>query len=288
MYAAHTGPLDAFARSWAAVLRCWPAALAGPSALAVHGMRTPGAGDGRVEVAVAQSRHLAPPPGVRVTRVGRFDEVAQLHLTPPRVRIEHAVLAVASRAATEDATVAVVADACQTRRTTAERLRLELARSPRLPRRRLLGEVLEDAAAGAWSALERRYLVEVERAHGLPTAERQRVVRPGRTVAHRDVDYLGLRTVVELDGRLGHEWARDRWRDLDRDIASAAAGDLTLRVGWRQVLDPCRLAAAVGTVLRARGWPEAPVPCGPRCGLTDEGGSPAPGAGDPPSSRGGS
>jgi hypothetical protein len=43
----------------------------------------------------------------------------------------------------------------------------------------------------------------VEGAHGLPTTARQRRVRVGRANAYRDVEYLGLATVVELDGRLG-------------------------------------------------------------------------------------
>ncbi len=286
VYVAHTGPLSGCQAEWAAVLRCWPAALAGASALRAHGLRHVGDGDHAVEVAVDGSRRLDPVRGVRLTRVTPFDEVAQLHLSPPRLRLEHAALTVASRAASEDAAVAVLADACQARRTTALRLQATLARMPRLSRRRVLAAVLDDAASGAFSALERRYLVEVERAHGLPSAERQRVVREGRRTAQRDVDYRGLRTVVELDGRLGHEWAADRWRDLDRDVAAAVAGDLTLRVGWRQVLEPCRLAGSVAAVLRARGWDGHLRSCGPSCSHADGGGSPAPGAGDPPLSAG--
>jgi hypothetical protein len=92
--------------------------------------------------------------------------------------------------------------------------------------------ILGDVASGAYSVLERRYLTDVERPHGLPTGMRQRRVSMGRTVAYRDVEYLGLRTLVELDGGLGHESPRDRWADLDRDVDAAVAGDLTLRVGW--------------------------------------------------------
>lgn len=288
VYVAHTGPLGLREAEWAAVLRYWPAALAGASALRAHGLRAAGGEAHRVEVAVDESRRPDPVAGVRLTRVTRFSEVAQLHLSPPRLRLEHAALTVASRAATEDAAVAVLADACQARRTTALRLQATLARMPRLARRRALAAVLDDAASGAFSVLERRYLVDVERAHGFPRAERQRVVRQGRRTAQRDVDYRGLRTVVELDGRLGHEWTADRWRDLDRDVAAAVAGDLTLRVGWRQVLEPCRLAGSVAAVLRARGWHGRLRSCGPGCPHADDGGSPAPGAGDPPLSGGGS
>ena len=175
-------------------------------------------------------------------------------LRPSRVRIEPAALSVASQSPRQDAAVAVLAEVCQRGRTTPDRLLTALEAKPRLSHRRLLRSVLDDVASGSYSALERRYLAHVERPHGLPTGARQRRVRPGRTVHYRDVEYVGLATVVELDGRLGHEGPRDRWLDLDRDLSSLLMGDLTVRLGWGQVLQPCRLAAAVGRLLRLRGW----------------------------------
>jgi hypothetical protein len=163
------------------------------------------------------------------------------------------------------AAVAVLGDACQLRRTTPQRLADALLDLSRLPRRRLLTEVLDDVAAGACSALERRYLLRVERPHGLPTAQRQRRVREGRSSAYRDVEYLGTGLVVELDGRLGHERPADRWADLDRDVATALRGGLTVRLGWQQSLQPCRTAAAVSLLLAARGWTGRPVLCSPDC-----------------------
>lgn len=78
---------------------------------------------------------------------------------------------VASAATTPDGVVAVLADACQDRRTSAARLATALDAHPRLRQRRLLEEVLADVAVGALSPLERRYLRDVERAHGLPGQE---------------------------------------------------------------------------------------------------------------------
>lgn len=281
----HTGSLAWDQRAWAGVLLHWPAALAGRSALRVHHLRQPApADDEPIEVAIDQCRHVGAIPGITVQRLIRFSEVAQMHLGPPRVRLEHAVLTFASRSSTEDAAVATVADACQAGRTTARRLVDTLSIMPRLPRRRLLRIVLDDVAAGAYSALERRYLTTVERPHGLPVATRQRRVSRGRSIAYRDVEYVGLRTVVELDGRLGHESAGDRWGDLARDSDSLVGGDITLRAGWKQVLDPCRLAAAVARLLLARGWTGTPRFC-PTCPVAepnDVGGSPALNAGDPP------
>jgi hypothetical protein len=119
-------------------------------------------------------------------------------------------------------------------------------------------------AAGTNSALERRYLRDVERAHGLPEGRRQGRAASGGKSAYRDVHYERERTLVELDGKLGHDGTEDRWDDLDRDVASAVDGDLTVRVGWRQVLDACRLAEPVGAILKARGWEGDVQPC-PHC-----------------------
>jgi hypothetical protein len=141
-------------------------------------------------------------------------------------------------------------------------------------------EILRDVDAGAYSVLERHYLVRVERPHGLPTGKRQRRVHQGTSPAFRDVDYVDLSTLVELDGRLGHEEARDRWTDLDRDLSAVVAGELTLRVGWGQVLEPCRLACIVGGILIARGWIPMMHGCSETCPVNDLATSPAPGAGE--------
>jgi len=182
------------------------------------------------------------------------------------VRWEHAVLQTASAARSDADAVALVSDACRSRRTTPDRLLAALADLSRLPRRSFLREVLSDVAEGVHSALEHRYLVRVERGHGLPSARRQdRFVARGRA-GYRDVEHLGGRVLVELDGRLGHDLAEDRWDDLDRDLDSTLAGAVTVRLGWRQVLDECRTAAALARLLVARGWDgAAAAPCGPRC-----------------------
>lgn len=291
VFVAHTGPLTWLQRAWAACLAHAPAALAGESALRARGLRTGGASvhevcDDVITIAVAGDRRVTPGARIRVVHLRHFEALTQRHLSPPLVRLEHALLDVAAGAHTEAGAVAVLGDACQLGRTTPERLLAALEGRPRLPRRALLRLILADVVSGARSALERSYLVNVERPHGLPTGRRQRRVRAGRRVAYRDVEYLGLATVVELDGRLGHERAGDRWADLDRDIDSTLAGDLTVRIGWGQVLEPCRAAAVLCRLLHGRGWGGTPRACGPTCpvgGLVGD--SPAPGAGDPSSRR---
>jgi hypothetical protein len=283
VYVEHTGPLTLSQREWAAVLFAAPAALSGWSALSRHGVRTGSdrAGlRGTVEVAVDHGRVIVPPPGVRVVRMRRFRDRVQPHLSPPRIRLEHAVLDAA--ASTDDlGAVAVIADACGSRRTTPARLLHALDERARMRRRGLLREILVDVAAGTQSVLEWMYLTRVERPHGLPVARRQRAVRAGRASAYRDVEYLEAGTIVELDGRLGHELAADRWADLARDVEAAADGEITVRLGWRQVLDPCRTAGAVAQILVARGWTSTLRPCSEQCPNGMWVGPPAPRAGEP-------
>jgi hypothetical protein len=288
VYVNHTGALTWSQRAWAAVLSCWPAALCGESALVAHGVRSAVRDvrdDAVIHVAVDEGRRVTAVDGVRVHRVTGLAAVVQPNARPHRVRLEHALLHVATTAADDAATIAVLADACQERRTTPSRLLETLRGRPNLRRRRFVIEVLDDVATGAFSLLEHRYLSRVERPHGLPTAHRQRRVAVGRTVAYRDVEYVGLGAVVELDGRLGHELTSDRWDDLDRDIDTLLTGGATLRLGWRHVLDPCRTAVVVARFLAASGWTGVIRACGPGCpvgrsraGASGSGGNPAPGA----------
>lgn len=252
----HTGALTDRQREWAAVLHYAPAALTGHSALRAAGVRTGRDGVGRdqpIEIAVDRCRRVQPIAGVIVTRMTDLEGRALAHTSPPRVRLEHAVLDLAAAATDDIGAVAVLADACQSRRTSARRLLTTLAERQRIRRRSLIERVLRDVDAGTTSTLEWLYLTRVERPH-LPGARRQRrFVQRGRT-GYRDVEYPSWGLIVELDGRFGHSRAQDRWDDLERDVDAAVNGKLTLRLGWGQVAEPCRTAAAAVEILRARGW----------------------------------
>jgi hypothetical protein len=127
--------------------------------------------------------------------------------------------------------------------------------------------VLADVDEGAHSLLEVRYLREVERPHCLPAGRRQQAA-DGLRRYYRDVTYDDYGTLVELDGRLGHEEALDRWADMDRDNVAAASALLTVRLSYGQVVGaPCRTAGVVGRVLAQRGWSGRPLRCGARCEL---------------------
>lgn len=177
--------------------------------------------------------------------------------SPSRVSLEDATLEVCAETGL-DGVVAALAMAVTSRRTTVARLRSRALMLPNLRHRKLVLESLCDVSEGAESPLERRYLHEVERAHGLPVGLRQISISRG-TIA--DVAYVEHRVLVELDGRLGH-WGNGAFRDAARDNRHAVAGFVTLRFGWNEVVGkPCAVAAQVAEVLAGRGWSNAPRQC---------------------------
>lgn len=88
--------------------------------------------------------------------------------------------------------IAVLADACQSRRTTARRLLRILDARQRVRRRRWMRAVLVDIAEGTCSVLEHGYLNRVEQAHGLPRATRQKRSTSSVGVCYRDTEYGSL------------------------------------------------------------------------------------------------
>jgi hypothetical protein len=283
VYINHTGPLTWLQRAWAAVLLAAPAALSHDSALrAADGPGKRERLDSEpIHVAVDRDRVIRVPGAVVLHRLADFDTKTQTNCSPPRVRVEEAVLDVAAEARSDLDAIAALSDAVRARRTTAPRLLVALAGRSRIGRRELLSSVLADVAAGTCSALEREYLAKVERPHGLPTADRQvRVSRKG--TLYRDVEYAKQGLVVELDGRLFHSEVRDRDRDLDRDLDAAVDGRDTVRLGWGQVhVRSCSTAARVGAVLANHGWTGALTRC-PSCPTEDSGDLQSPGDCDSP------
>jgi hypothetical protein len=254
VFVEHTGPPTWVQRTWIGVLACWPAALS-------HGSvwrETP-----LIHVAVGHGRRLISPPGVVVHRMRHFESRVNWRRSPPRVLIEDAALDVASHAGDDFEAIATLAEVVQSRLTTYDALVRALRRRAHIPRGRWLNTVLTDLALGANSVLEHEYLVRVERAHGLPPAERQVVSTAGSRRVERDVMYRRYGLVVELVGRVFHDSARAWSLDLDRDLAAAADEDVrTVRLGWAQVVrDHCRSAERLGVLLQRGGWPGSPTPC---------------------------
>jgi len=209
---------------------------------------------GMLHVAIDRERTVRPPRGVVVHRLADLDDKALWNTSPPRLRVEESALDVAAEATSDFDAIAVLADAVQSRRTTATRLIEAVGKRSRIRRRRFLVAVLHDVRDGACSALEHAYLNRVERRHGLPAADRQ-VVLSSRGPLYRDVVYPRQSLVVELDGRLFHSRPTARDRDLERDLDAAIDRLTTVRLGWGQVVGrPCATARKLGHLLERLGW----------------------------------
>ncbi|MFT4126636.1 MAG: hypothetical protein QM662_10450 [Gordonia sp. (in: high G+C Gram-positive bacteria)] len=262
IYVDHTGPLSWRQRAWVAVLDAWPAALSHTSALCAA---TGGSEPGPIHVAVDGSRHRGTPPGVVIHRRRHLTDHVLWHTSPPRIRVEDALLDVAESVPTRVRVIACLADAVQARQTTPRRLLAAVDNRNRLRWRAFLVGVLQDIDDGTCSVLEHEYLTRVERRHRLPTPDRQRPTTAGRR-GFRDIEYPHWHLVVELDGRLAHDTATARDRDLERDLDAAVSTDArTIRLGWGQVVDrPCVTAHKIALLLRRQGWAGNPTHC-PDC-----------------------
>ncbi|HEY5882689.1 MAG TPA: hypothetical protein VIU11_27510 [Nakamurella sp.] len=221
---------------------------------------------GCIHVTIAEARRVKPQLGLRVHRSAWTSESVHPGRTPTRTRIEHSVLDHLVTA-DEECVVDVLTRATQRRLTTAPRLEDTLAGRTRHPHRSLINDVLADVEQGVHSPLERRFLRDVEHAHGLPCGLRNRGEASATGTKHHDVRYRGWSTVVELDGRIAHP-VEQAFRDLRRDKMAALSGDTVLRFGWRDVVGrPCEVAAQLTAALQGRGWPGTPRPCSDTCEL---------------------
>ena len=265
VYVDHTGVPTWVQRAWAGVLYYWPASLAGTSATGrEHGDTEP------IRTAVASGRNVGRRPGYRIRYLAKYDDQVLHHTHPPRMRFEEACLDGVLATASILDKIQLLAGACQSGRTTANRLTRALAGRARVSGRRFLESVLADIADGTCSVLEHGYLTNVERPHGLPRARRQAPSVDTTGQVYRDVAYESFDQLVELDGRLVHASPAGRDADLERDLDSALLRQGTVRLGWGQVFDrPCRTALKLGVLLALRGWTGTVRACGPDCEVAE-------------------
>ena len=259
VYVDHTGPLTWDQRAWAAVLCHAPAVLAGRSAMRAHRMRVVpaiAADSEPIEIAVDRDRRLGDTRGIRVRRVKDLAPISQPSARPPRLRVEHAVLFAASAARSEDAAVAVVADACQEGRTTAATTgdRAGPASAAATPR------------ASRGGARRRRRRSPVRARAAVPPARRAST-RPASGDAPESCRDAGV-SRRPLSRLSGWSWSSTgAWRTIPRrhggptwTAISRLPRKVTSpsRIAWGQVLEPCRLAAALGRLLVSRGVVRTP------------------------------
>lgn len=266
VYVTFTGPLPYLTRVWAALR------YAGDSATVSH--ETAGHLQGLlddppscVHLTIGEHRRVRPQRGLVLHRARGVETKRHPARDPPQTRIEDTVLDLLDHQTCVDDVVALITRACQRRLTTAPRLAEAIARRSRCRWRALCIDVLGDVVAGVQSALERRYVSSVERAHGLPRGRRNVSEGPTNRRRYRDVRYDPFRTVVELDGSAAHP-PENRAVDQARDNDVVEQEGAPLRYGWASVAGrPCESAGQVARVLQQRGWTGRPRPCGPGCTL---------------------
>jgi hypothetical protein len=224
IYATFTGELPREARLWAAILRAGPGAvLSYESAAEIHGLidkpvrqihisvpaeRRPGQGTKIRGVTIHRARRLVP----------QWQPPWQL----PRTTMEDTVLDLIAAARTFDDAYGWISRAVGRQLTSPQSLGKALAARSRMRWRTWITAALEDAADGAHSPLERHYVHGVERAHGLPRAQRQAKRRVGSGTRYLDNAYAKYGICVELDGIAAHP-AENRWQDTHRDNANLKA-----------------------------------------------------------------
>lgn len=265
IYATFSGPLPPEARLWAAVRLAGDGAmLSYETAAEVHGIIDRPLST-VIHITVPCHRRPAqhkPVPGVVIHRSDQSQAQLVGPFNLPRTRVEDTVLDLAVAARTFDHAYTWIARAVSRKIVTVSALRVALADRPRARWRSWLNEALEDAGDGVHSSLERRYVRDVERAHGLPRSQHQVRRQLGNRAHYRDNWYEACGVVVEVDGPSYHQNEQVQ-QDNNRDSINLALDDVkTHRFGPVAVTErACETAAIVAATLQRNGWQGSPHPC---------------------------
>lgn len=268
-YATFSGAPPREARLWAALLRAGPGAvLSHETAAEVHGLIDKPSS--RIHVTVPASHDPARWGDIPGVLIHRSRNVASQPLPPwqlPRTPIAETVLDLVASSSTFDDAYSWLSRATGRQLATVEIIATALATRKKMRWRGWLGEALGDIADGAMFPLERRYVRDIERAHGLPTARRQARRDLASGVRYLDNHYERYRLCVELDGQSSHP-PEQKWRDAYRDNDNVFRDDVqTLRFGLRDVTEHrCTHAARLAGLFMRRGWDGSGLhPCGAGC-----------------------
>ena len=268
-YATFSGVPPREARLWAALLRAGPGAvLSHETAAEVHGLvDKPGK---IIHMTVPANLDPARYRKISGVVVHRSRNVVSQRLPPwqlPRTPVEETVLDLVATSRTFDDAYAWLSRATGRGLASADMLSEALAKRKRMRWRGWLADALSDVGDGIMFPLERRYVHDVERAHGLPAARRQARRELAGGVRFLDNYYDRYRLCVELDGRSSHP-PEQKWQDADRDNDNLLGGDVqTVRFGLRDVtVRRCEQAARLAAFLIRRGWDGAGLqPCRSDC-----------------------
>src|SRR5690242_8157566 len=262
VYATFSGDPAREALLWAALLRAGPdAVLSHQTAAERHGLVDTPSPLITITVPASKRPARAKIAGVLIHRSDAILRTRHPAMLPPCTRVEDTVLDLIQIAPTFDDAYAWICRAIGRRRTTADRIRQAMDARKKMRWRREIALALGDAADGALSVLEYRYVRRVERPHGLPAARRQARIRQRTGNRYLDNLYEPYGVCVELDGSAAHP-EDEQWRDKRRDNANLFGGIVTFRFGFPELGERrCESAAYVATALRERGWTGTPRPC---------------------------
>ena len=267
VYVTYSGPLTPEARWVGALLACpGGAVLSHESAGEAHGFVKPDPGR-PVHVTVRYGCSVARHHGIKVHRSRAFAHIVDGQSDPPRTSRVHTVLDLAVAAPdAEEATRRAHQFALDARVHP-----LALARAAELRRPPRFAAAIDVAVGllrdGVLSALEHRYLVDVEQAHGLPPGVRQAPILVDGVRRYEDIAYdlPSGRALVRLDGFGYHRDSRTALLDRRRSVAASIEGTPWLPFGWDEVTrTACRTTREVEALLRRLGWNDELVRC-PSC-----------------------
>lgn len=252
VYAAYTGESPRESTLWAAVRRCGPeAALSHFTAAELDGVMDRRSDAVHVTIPAHRRVWLADQefnrglPRIVLHRSTRLPAARHPARTPPRTRVKETVLDLAELADGIEVAFGWLSAACNRRLVTPGQLRTAAARRAKMRWRTDVLAALDEVADGVHSALERGYVLNVERPHRLPKPKRQKQMKRDATSAYLDNFSAEYEVAVELDGLAAHP-VEARWRDIHRDNYLARSGIITLRYNWADITrTPCQVAAVI-------------------------------------------
>jgi hypothetical protein len=204
-----------------------------------------------------------------VVHRSRALQYTRLGTVPPRTKRTDTIVDLAVSQETRQAALNLVVDLVSQSAVSVPAMMECVRVRPPFRYRPTIDQALSLVRTGLMSTLEVEYQQQVERAHGLPSGDKQTpFIVDGKTL-WEDVTYdgCGAEVTVRLDGRATHSVAGVAFRDRRRDNAAELAGRSRLVYGWHEVHnDPCAVAREVRAVLTRRGavLPGPHTPC-PAC-----------------------
>jgi len=252
VYATVSGSLAREQQLWAVILRVGEAAVLSHETAAELQDLALGTSS-TIHVTVPAERHPARWKELRGVVVHRTVNVRvdpQPWTRLPRTPVWDTVLDLVESASDLDEAYAWLSRAVTRNKVQPGMLMTALKARKKVRRKAWLVDALTDVGDGVHFPLERRWVRDVERAHGLPAAARQARRDGADGVRYLDNLYEAWGVAVELDGSAFHPSETrddDRYRDNETSIRADAR---VLRYGFKQVANrPCEQAAQFARAL---------------------------------------